>query len=58
MHVWEALFEKGKKYGLTPYGTETMHVLRAEKGFVIIGQETDGSVTPEDLGMQWCVGYK
>lgn len=58
MHVWKALFEKGEKYGLTPYGTETMHVLRAEKGFVIIGQDTDGSVTPEDLGMQWCVGYK
>ncbi|BAL27065.1 sarcosine oxidase subunit alpha [Azoarcus sp. KH32C] len=58
MHVWKALFEKGEKYGLTPYGTETMHVLRAEKGFIIIGQETDGSVTPEDLGMQWCVGYK
>lgn len=58
MHVCKALFEKGAKYDLTPYGTETMHVLRAEKGFVIIGQETDGSVTPEDLGMQWCVGYK
>lgn len=58
MHVWEALFEKGGKHGLTPYGTETMHVLRAEKGFIIVGQETDGSVTPEDLGMQWCVGYK
>ena len=58
MHVWKALFEKGEKYGLTPYGTETMHVLRAEKGFVIIGQDTDGSVTPEDLGMQWCVGYR
>ncbi|MDR5904554.1 sarcosine oxidase subunit alpha family protein [Franzmannia qiaohouensis] len=57
MHVWKALFEHGKKYDLTPYGTETMHVLRAEKGFIIVGQDTDGSVTPEDLGMQWCVGY-
>lgn len=57
MHVWKALFEHGDKYGLTPYGTETMHVLRAEKGFIIVGQDTDGSVTPEDLGMQWCVGY-
>ncbi len=56
-HVWEALFERGEKYGLTPYGTETMHVLRAEKGFIIAGQDTDGSMTPEDLGMQWCVGY-
>ncbi|NGO90444.1 MAG: sarcosine oxidase subunit alpha family protein [Halomonas sp.] len=57
MHVWQALFKHGEKYGLTPYGTETMHVLRAEKGFIIVGQETDGSVTPEDLGIHWCVGY-
>ncbi|MGQ7245909.1 sarcosine oxidase subunit alpha family protein [Halomonas sp. V046] len=57
MHVWRALFEHGEKYDLTPYGTETMHVLRAEKGFIIAGQDTDGSVTPEDLGMQWAVGY-
>ena len=57
LHVWKALFAHGEKYDLTPYGTETMHVLRAEKGLIIAGQETDGSVTPEDLGMQWAVGY-
>lgn len=57
MHVWKTLFIHGEKYDLTPYGTETMHVLRAEKGFIIAGQDTDGSVTPEDLGMQWCIGY-
>ncbi|MCG6658783.1 sarcosine oxidase subunit alpha family protein [Halomonas campisalis] len=57
LHVWKTLFQHGEKYGLTPYGTETMHVLRAEKGFIIAGQDTDGSVTPEDLGMQWAVGY-
>ena len=45
----------GKTYELTPYGTEAMHVLRAEKGFVIVGQDTDGSVTPFDLGMSWIV---
>src|SRR5205823_676270 len=38
-------------YGITPYGTEAMHVLRAEKGYIIVGQETDGSVTPIDLGL-------
>ena len=54
--VWEKIVEAGKKYNLTPYGTETMHVLRAEKGFIIIGQDTDGSVTPDDLNMGWCVG--
>ena len=40
---------------VTPYGTEAMHVLRAEKGYPIIGQETDGTVTPHDLGMEWIV---
>ncbi|MDW5376364.1 sarcosine oxidase subunit alpha family protein [Halomonas sp. HP20-15] len=57
MHVWKTLFAHGEKYDLTPYGTETMHVLRAEKGLIIVGQDTDGSVTPEDLGMQWAIGY-
>ncbi|WP_428634714.1 sarcosine oxidase subunit alpha [Sedimenticola sp.] len=55
LYVWEKLFEHGEKYNLTPYGTETMHILRAEKGFIIAGQDTDGSVTPLDLGMGWCV---
>ncbi len=55
MHVWQALMQAGEKYGITPYGTEAMHVLRAEKGFVIVGQETDGTVTPGDLGMDWIV---
>lgn len=55
MHVWKQLFEAGAQYNLTPYGTETMHILRAEKGFIIAGQDTDGSVHPFDLGMGWCV---
>ena len=49
--VWEALCEHGRAFGVTPYGTETMHVLRAERGFIIVGQETDGTVTPDDLGL-------
>ena len=49
--VWEAIHAAGTEFGITPYGTETMHVLRAEKGYIIIGQDTDGSVSPFDLGM-------
>ncbi|MFT5371933.1 MAG: sarcosine oxidase subunit alpha [Lysobacterales bacterium] len=52
-HLWTTLIEAGNEYDITPYGTETMHVLRAEKGFVIVGQDTDGSVSPLDLGMNW-----
>ena len=49
--VWAAIHAAGEPHGITPYGTEAMHVLRAEKGFIIVGQDTDGSVTPIDLGM-------
>ncbi|MEU6257993.1 sarcosine oxidase subunit alpha family protein [Streptomyces sp. NPDC047043] len=56
--LWEALYEAGAPYDITPYGTETMHVLRAEKGYPIIGQDTDGTVTPQDLGMSWAVSKK
>jgi len=50
-HVWQALMQAGAEFGITPYGTEAMHVLRAEKGYIIVGQDTDGSITPYDLGM-------
>ena len=53
--VWEAVAEAGAEFDITPYGTETMHVLRAEKGFIIVGQDTDGTVTPADAGMEWIV---
>src|SRR5439155_6204922 len=48
----------GEPLGITPYGTQTMHVLRAEKGYIICGQDTDGTVTPQDLGMSWIVSKK
>ncbi len=54
--LWETLWEAGQQYGIVAYGTETMHVLRAEKGYIIVGQDTDGTVTPFDAGMGWAVG--
>lgn len=53
--VWEDVYAAGADFGITPYGTETMHVLRAEKGYPIVGQDTDGTVTPQDAGMEWIV---
>jgi sarcosine oxidase subunit alpha len=50
--VWQVVMETGRAFGVTPYGTEAMHVLRAEKGYILIGQETDGTVTPLDLGLE------
>jgi sarcosine oxidase subunit alpha len=55
LEIWEGVMAAGAQFGIEPYGTEAMHVLRAEKGYVIVGQDTDGSVTPHDLGMGWIV---
>ena len=55
---WDALFEAGQEFGVMPYGTEGLHVLRAEKGFIMIGDETDGTVIPQDLGLSWAISKK
>ena len=54
--VWQAVWGAGRPRGLTAYGTESMHVLRAEKGYLIVGQDTDGTVTPDDAGLAWAIG--
>jgi sarcosine oxidase subunit alpha len=54
--VMEALLAGAKRHGGCLYGTEAMHVLRAEKGFIIVGQETDGTMTPDDVGLGWAIG--
>jgi sarcosine oxidase subunit alpha len=56
--IWQKCMEAGKEFNITPYGTETMHLLRAEKGFIIVGQDTDGTMTPIDLQMDWIVSKK
>ncbi|WP_420394588.1 sarcosine oxidase subunit alpha family protein [Acuticoccus sp.] len=56
--VWQALVAAGEAHGATVYGTEAMHVMRAEKGYIIVGQDTDGTVTPHDAGLSWAIGRK
>jgi sarcosine oxidase subunit alpha len=56
LDVWRAIWASGQQHGLCAYGTESMHVLRAEKGYVIVGQDTDGTVTVDDAGLGWAVG--
>ena len=55
---WNALIKAGKDLGIMPYGTEALHILRAEKGFIMIGDETDGTVIPQDLGLHWALSKK
>jgi len=55
---WEALHKAGAEFGAMPYGTEALHVMRAEKGFIMIGDETDGTVIPQDLNLDWAISKK
>ena len=55
---WDALMVAGNDLGVMPYGTECLHILRAEKGFIMIGDETDGTVIPQDLGLNWAISKK
>ncbi len=55
---WEKLHEAGAEFGAMPYGTEALHVMRAEKGFIMIGDETDGTIIPQDLNLGWAISKK
>jgi len=55
---WDMLIGAGEQFSLMPYGTECLHVLRAEKGFIIVGDESDGTVIPQDLGLGWAISKK
>ena len=55
---WEMLHRDGAEFGAMAYGTEALHVMRAEKGFIMIGDETDGTVIPQDLGLGWAISKK
>ena len=55
---WDMMMEAGQEFGAMPYGTECLHILRAEKGFIMIGDETDGTVIPQDLNLGWAISKK
>ena len=56
--LWDKLLAAGAPFDVMPYGTEALHVMRAEKGFIMIGDETDGTVIPQDLGLGWAISKK
>jgi sarcosine oxidase subunit alpha len=56
-HVWEALMEAGKPFGLVPYGMEALGTMRIEKGHVT-GAEIDGRTTARDLHLDWMLSKK
>lgn len=55
---WDTLLKAGEEFGIMPYGTEALHIMRAEKGFIMIGDETDGTIIPQDLNLKWALSKK
>ena len=49
-HVWQAIMEAGAAYDITPYGVEANLLMRAEKGYLHVGADTDGATVPQDIG--------
>jgi sarcosine oxidase subunit alpha len=50
-YVWDLLWEAGQEFNVQPFGMEAQNCLRAEKGHVIIGTESEQRVTLLDIGM-------
>ena len=57
-HLVCLLETAGLEFDLTPYGLETLDVLRIEKGHISIGTEVNGRTTPADLGLEKMVSTK
>lgn len=56
--LWDALMEAGEPSGIRPFGVETQRLLRLEKGHIIIGQDTDSTSNPLELGLEWALSRK
>jgi sarcosine oxidase subunit alpha len=53
--LWSSLLSAGEPFGILPYGLEALQVLRSEKGYIIVGQDTEATTTPYDAGLAWLV---
>jgi sarcosine oxidase subunit alpha len=57
VHVWDAVLEAGREFGILPFGVEAQRILRLEKQHLIVGQDTDALSNPLDAGMPWVVRW-
>ncbi len=56
--LWERLSEAGKPFGITPFGVETILMMRTEKGYLHVGGDTDGTTVPDDIGFGTAIARK
>ena len=53
-----SLMSLGASLGVVPYGLDALQVLRMEKGYIVVGQDTEALTTPDDVGLGWMVSKK
>ncbi|MGB3900588.1 MAG: sarcosine oxidase subunit alpha family protein [Mesorhizobium sp.] len=49
--LWARMQREGGSLEAVTIGLEALMILRAEKGYIVIGKDTDGSTMPQDLGL-------
>jgi aminomethyltransferase len=56
-HIWNAIFESGKPYGIKPIGLGARDTLRLEMGFCLYGNDIDDTTSPIEAGLGWITKF-
>lgn len=56
-HIWNAVFEAGKPYGIKPIGLGARDTLRLEMGFCLYGNDIDDNTSPLEAGLGWVTKF-
>lgn len=57
VHIWNAVMEAGKEYGIKPIGLAARDTLRLEMGFCLYGNDIDDTTSPIEAGLGWITKF-
>jgi len=56
-HIWNAIFDAGKSFGIKPIGLGARDTLRLEMGFCLYGNDIDDTTSPLEAGLGWVTKF-
>ncbi len=56
-HIFNAVMEAGKEYGIKPIGLAARDTLRLEMGFCLYGNDIDDTTSPIEAGLGWITKF-